>query len=324
MLALCKHTLFILVSFGYVLYKFTILNISHKRRVVETMNSRNLINKNSFPFIILGILHLILIYRLIKAKKDNSKWMLLLTNIGLAYLFEYFVLNLCKAYRYKPKIMNRRYLDNILGAIMSQALFVPITATYLAVFKKGWRSKFGFTLGYFLVENLFLRLKVYKVNWWRPTYSFIFLNIYFVISEAIYKLLTEKKEWALKTAHYFMVVVVDVNLMYVNAVRDKFWFGRGLFRSWNEHFIIAPLYSLLISLVNILFSVQTGMIYLPLNFLCNIVIDAALVKNGLLKVKVNYMFERVLSHLFIIGLSRTLYRYVVKNSLERGNNLERI
>ncbi|MFS0863925.1 hypothetical protein [Fredinandcohnia sp. 179-A 10B2 NHS] len=288
------------------------------------MKNRNFINKNSIPFIILGIIHLFLLYRLIKAKKDKYKWMLLLTNIGLAYLFEYFVLNLWKAYRYIPKVMNHRYLDNILGAIMSQALFVPISATFLAVFKKGWKWKFGFTLGYFCIENLFLRLKVYKVNWWRPTYSFIFLNIYFVLSDVIYKLLTENKEWVLKTAHYFIVVVTDVNRMYVNAVRDKFWFGRGLFRSWNEHFIIAPLYSLVISLVNILFSSQTGMIYLPLNFLCNIVIDAALVNSGLLKVKDNYLLKRILSHLFMIGLSRTLYQHVDKNSLKGEINLERI
>ncbi|MFT4412853.1 hypothetical protein ACLM5H_03235 [Fredinandcohnia humi] len=238
-----------------------------------------------------------------------------MTNIGLAYLFEYFVLNLFKAYTYRPKIMSKSYLDIILGAILSQAVYVPVSATFLAVFKKSWKWKLSFSLFYFLIENLFLRLKVYAVNWWKPFYSIILLTVYFFISSVIYRLLLHHKRWALKIAHYLTMVIIDVNLMYINAVRNKVRFGRGFHFSWREHFIIAPLYSLFIAFITGLFSRKSGIHFRLLNLLSNQVINLVLMKKKILKMKLNYILESVLSHLFLVGVSRLLYKKMLSEAI---------
>ncbi len=148
---------------------------------------RHLINRNSVPFLILALIHFILLFPLIQKKRNKNTWILLLSNIGFAYLFEYFVLNLFKAYRYKPSVFKKRYFDNIFGAILSQGVFVPIASTFLTVFQKDWKWKACFSLFYFLIEKLFLRLKIYKENWWSPVYTFILILCYFILSDFFFK-----------------------------------------------------------------------------------------------------------------------------------------
>lgn len=77
----------------------------------------------------------------IKRKIKKQLFTLLMSNIGLAYLFEFFVLNLFTAYTYKPGILKNAHLDNIFGAILSQAIFVPFTAVFLTARKVGWIGK---------------------------------------------------------------------------------------------------------------------------------------------------------------------------------------
>src|SRR4051812_37354862 len=73
--------------------------------------------RNKMPFIILLAFHTSLLgYSFYQSKNKKQLFTLLMSNIGLAYLLEYFVLNLFKAYRYKPRMMKKKYFDNILGA----------------------------------------------------------------------------------------------------------------------------------------------------------------------------------------------------------------
>ncbi|MFJ8267503.1 hypothetical protein [Peribacillus asahii] len=249
---------------------------------------------------------------MLKRKKHKDTWILLLSNIGFAYLFEYPTLNLFHGYRYKPSIMKKRAFDSVLGAIFSQAIYVPITPTFLTLLNKKWSWKVGFSLFYYCIEKLFLRLNIYKVYWWRPIYTLVLLNVYFYISDGFYKALSAQKRWAMVIAHYLAIEVVWATLLYISAVNRYIRFGRGYFHMWTEHFKIVPLYSLILSFIALITSSKAGLFYRTLLPLSHIIIDITLVKVGILKVNINQFLVTCSRYLVMSSISRFFYKTIYK------------
>lgn len=270
------------------------------------MRKNKLTKKNSIPFLLLAVVHVLLFVIFTKRSRQKKTWILLLSNIGMAYLFEYPVLNVFKGYSYKPYILKKRPHDQILGAIFSQALYVPITATLLTLYGKNRSWKLGSTLIYYGIEHYFLRLKIYKAFWWKPIYTVFFMNMYFYISDWFYKALNAKKEWALVIAQYLSTEVIGVTLLYISAVKRKVRFGRGLYHSWREHFIIAPLYSLIRSFFLVINSSKPGLMPRLTMFLGSLLADMILERTGLLKMRLNKVWN-ISFHITMIIISRFLF-----------------
>lgn len=119
--------------------------------------------KHYMPFFLLLFFHIsLLIFTFYKKKDRKFLFITLISGVGLCFIFEYFILSLFKAYRYKPKLFKNRDLDNFFGAIMSQAFFVPCTAIFLTAFKVGWKGKLLFAMFFGLIEKLFLFMGIHK------------------------------------------------------------------------------------------------------------------------------------------------------------------
>jgi hypothetical protein len=205
--------------------------------------------RNKIPFIILFLIHSTLLgYSFYKSKNKKHLFTLLMSNIGFAYLLEFFVLNLFKAYKYKPRVMKNNFFDNILGAILSQAIFVPFTAVFLTTFKLGWVWKLLGGVYFTLVELLFLRLKVYKHYWWKTVYTLILIPLYFNISDWWNTFLSKKNPIIRFISLFLMIMVTEANLLFLFASSRKIRFGFGKYHSWTEHFLIVPLYAISLSL----------------------------------------------------------------------------
>ncbi|WP_160720994.1 hypothetical protein [Bacillus sp. USDA818B3_A] len=168
--------------------------------------------------------------------------------MGFAYLLEFFVLNLFKSYKYKPKVVKNNDLDNVIGGFLSQSIFIPFTAVYLTITKAGWGKKIFGGIYFSLVELVFLRLGVYKHNWWRTIYTFFLLPIYFLISDYWYDLIAKKQVAIRKISFFLMIMVTETNILLLLALLRKIRSGWGRYHGWTEHFIITPLYSITISL----------------------------------------------------------------------------
>lgn len=271
---------------------------------------QKLFNKNSTPFLLLGVTHLCMFLILLKRKKQRDVWILLLSNIGFAYLFEYLTLNLFHGYQYKPKLMKKYVFDSILGAIFSQAFYVPIAATFITLLNKDWKWKVNFSIFYYLIEIFFLRLHIYKVSWWKPLYTPVLLYVYFYISDGFYKAVSTQKRWALAIAHYFAIDVVWVTYMFVSASKRLFRFGRGYFHTWTEHFEIVPLYVLILSFIATLTSSKAGILSrLPL-LLFHIILDITLVKMGVLKLNFKPSLLIGFRYLLMPFFSRFYYKKI--------------
>ena len=270
------------------------------------MRKKRLVKKNSIPFLLLAVVHVLLFFIFAKRSRQNNIWGLLLSNIGMAYLFEYPVLNLFKGYSYKPYILKKRAHDQILGAIFSQALYVPITATLLTLYKKNRYWKLGSTLIYYGIERCFLHLKIYKAHWWKPYYTVFFMNIYFYVSDWFYKALNAKKEWALVIAQYLSTEVIGVTLLYISAVNRKVRFGRGFHHSWREHYIIVPIYSLIRSIFLVRNSSKSGLLPKLTIFSGSIGTDMLLERIGLVKLRSGKLWN-IIFHAVMVIISRFLF-----------------
>ncbi|MBM7663000.1 hypothetical protein JOC85_003826 [Bacillus mesophilus] len=269
--------------------------------------------KNNIPFLLLALVHVCMLIVLFKKKKKYT-WILLISNMGFAYLFEYFILNLFQGYRYKPKFMKQPYFDNIFGAILSQGIYVPITATFVTMFRLNFIYKIGFCIYFYMIEKLFIKLKVYSLNWWKPSFTFITLILYFYLSDGFYTALRDRKNWILYTATFLSIEVISVTFMFYLAVFRKIRFGRGHLYSWREHFIIAPLYSLLITTLSVVLSSKPGLVYRSLLISTNIFIDLILKSKDILKTNFKKGLGILPLHFLMMIISRFLYIKIVKQS----------
>jgi hypothetical protein len=210
---------------------------------------KRIVNTKTLPFIILLVIHTgLLIYTFCKNKNQKSLFVLLLSNIGFAYFFEFFILNLFQSYQYKPKLFKKNYLDNILGAFFSQGVFLPFTSIFISSFGFGWKIKVMFGIYFAIVERIFIKLGIFRNNWWRTLYTVLLIPLYFKISDFWYKNLLKGTPINLFFSFFMMTWVTGLSLLNILGVVRKVRFGLGRFYTWKEHFILSTLYWFMISL----------------------------------------------------------------------------
>lgn len=286
--------------------------------------------RNKIPFIILLVIHTTMLgFSFYKSKNKKQLFTLLMSNIGFAYLLEYIVLNLFHAYTYKPKVLKKNFFDNILGAILSQGIFVPFTAVFTTALKIGWVGKLMVGVYFSLVELVFLKINVYKHHWWKTVYTLILIPIYLVISDWWNILLGKKNPFIRFISLFLMIMVSEANLLFLFASSRKIRFGFGRFHTWREHFIIVPFYAISLSFFSTLsFLKQNKWTSKLMVIVMTICLDLVFKKRKIVKDKFHvgvYFCIRILT-IFLYGQFRDLV-YGVKNPLETKdteNKLEEI
>lgn len=273
---------------------------------------KRVLNGKNIPFFILLIIHTaLLIYTFCRNKNRKSLFILLISNIGFAYFFEFFTFNLFHSYEYKPKLFKKKYLDNILGAFLSQGVFVPFTSIFISSMGFGWKIKALFGIYFAIVERIFVKLGIFKNYWWRTIYTVSLIPLYFKISENWYKGLLKGKGNILFTSFLLMTWVTGLSVLNILGVVRKVRFGIGKLYSWREHFIISTLYWFVMSII------ITCTIYKNTNwhgkiqsFLFMKVVDWYLIKKGIVRSQlINLLFMNALQ-IIMIYLS-VIYRDVI-------------
>ncbi|OIJ12529.1 hypothetical protein BKP37_13965 [Anaerobacillus alkalilacustris] len=261
---------------------------------------------NKYPFLFLLIIHTsLLIYTIYKKKPKEKIIVLLLSNIGLAYFFEYIVFNIFNSYCYKPKIFKNTHFDNIAGAILSQAIFVPFTAVFITIFELGWKTKILFSCYFFGIEHLFIRLGLFKPYWWRTIYTLISIPIYFKISDIWYKNIQRPSQVVSFISLFLMLIVTNSNFLFVLALIKQIKFRLGHSRSWRTHFILAPLYSIMCGCLNSFSAMKNRWYYhLSVIITCSAA-DWLLNRFRFVKVKFPLGFLNIGYHFLLILLANT-------------------
>jgi hypothetical protein len=259
-------------------------------------------NKNSLPFIVLSIIHISLLIITLFIRRDRRTITLLLSNISFAYIFEYFVFNVFRSYRYNPKLLKKRQLDNALGAILSQAIYVPISATFLTVFKLGWGGKILFTFYFHLIERLFLKIDNYRLYWWKPVYTTLLLPVSFLVSDFWDMNLRSKNRGVLWLSTYLSVGVVTKTLDFILDILKKPKIGLGYLHTWNEHFLISPLYMFIFSGAALLPAIKNNHLVKGFAFLFMLTLNFYLFSTKIINNRMT-LIQVILQNIFMIYLS---------------------
>lgn len=201
---------------------------------------------------------------------------------------------------------------------MSQALFIPITATFLTTTSANWVGKLGFTLYFYFIEHLFIKLEVYKVNWWRPRYTLLLLPVGFTISDLMMNALEKNKNWVHDVVHYISLVVISVTILFVPASVRKIRFGLGFYHTWKEHFILAPLYSFFLSFVIFMNSPHAGILQKFKTLLILGISDYVLCCMKILKTNFQQSLIRIAFHAFMMTVSN----FINKNMRRQTQNIQ--
>jgi hypothetical protein len=215
--------------------------------------------KNRLPFIILSIIHTILLL-FVFYRKGRKTFPLLMISIGMAYVFEYFVLNLFKMYWYSPKFFRNRWIDSVFGALMSQAVFVPIVGTFLTLFNKGWKWKFGASFAYGVVERIFIYMGVFKNKRWHTIFTVSAMPIYFYILAKWWEGVQKGDKMRIYLSLFLNNWINYTNVLFFSLAlfhRYRFSMNLGKEKYW-EHFILVPVYTFLSGAIVTLTTISKG------------------------------------------------------------------
>jgi hypothetical protein len=106
---------------------------------------------------------------------------------GICYLIEASIHTMLHAYEYFPRFLPDKYADSVLGAFISDLFVLPSAAVLIGVFQLGWGwiiAISGIIAG---IEELFLKLGIYKNYWWKTSYTFITIMLLFFLAKGWYR-----------------------------------------------------------------------------------------------------------------------------------------
>ncbi|HZG15521.1 MAG TPA: hypothetical protein VE710_10900 [Candidatus Bathyarchaeia archaeon] len=199
---------------------------------------------NSIPYFLIIVICISIFLWLIVRTRQYQSVVLYLAFVGMVYIFEYFVLVILDAYRYYPTFIANAYLDNILGAFVSNFAVVPTFALLIAVLQLhgGWIVAIALLLG--ATEWLFLELGIYQLNWWKISYTILGLLFFFWLARLWYqKVMEGKRFFVYITFQMFSFTVVDstIFLMLLSGIRQ---FQPGVFENiYRDDVFFTALYA---------------------------------------------------------------------------------
>jgi hypothetical protein len=168
---------------------------------------RVVVNFNSLWYLGLAILSIILLFYVCFKKGIGLSLLLLLTMVGLGYLIEAVIYNFFASYQYYPKLIKHDPIyDSNLGALSSNALALPVVATFISTFRKNWLWILFFTGLFAGIEWLFLELHLYTHNWWKIGYTSFGLPVYFLFAIVFHQKLIRPLHGVLHTLILFLII----------------------------------------------------------------------------------------------------------------------
>ncbi|WP_027085767.1 hypothetical protein [Cohnella panacarvi] len=138
---------------------------------------------NFVPYFSLIVLSLAVLIWIFMQTKQFHTFVIYIAFAGMIYVFEIVIVVVFAAYEYKPQITSIRYLDNMIGASVSNTITVPTIATLISVFQLRFRWILLFALMFGFIETLFVHLGVYVHHWWRSCFTVGSLLLYFSLTK---------------------------------------------------------------------------------------------------------------------------------------------
>jgi hypothetical protein len=195
--------------------------------------------------------------------------------VGLIYLLEYIILVQFRSYEYFPGVFRIRYLDNILGSIVSNGYIVPAAAALVAVYDLGFWWIALITASLVGVEELFLHMGLFRHYWWKTLYTAIGLPLDFLISKWLWHAIrtrSSRPDLQLAVLYFANISLLGTFIFYLVALFHLLLFRVAWFHDpYRGHFAFFTLRLFITSLF------YSWAVVARANWLWKIVLLAALI-----------------------------------------------
>lgn len=276
---------------------------------------------NTVWYIALAIISIAMVSIIMLKSSERKKTLaFFFAVLGMTYFLEVLLMIVTDAYVYYPKIASDSFHESLIGNFFSQ-YSVSASAVLMAVFGMNFRWQIGFSIVYFLIDVLFVRLGVYAHNWYQSWYT---LGGFFIYSWIV-------RIWYGKVfAHpsrfiYLSTLFLSIFAICGNAIGTTLNFleirrySLGLFdQAAKDHTATSIIYGILITMVLIpLYRMKSHAVLKFLIFLMMFVFDYVLFRVGVIIVKPGW---------FAAGTMITVFGYyaitgMVDRSLNEKNCL---
>lgn len=188
---------------------------------------------NFVPYLILVAISMIALTVLLFHKRPAQPLILLFSFSGMIYVLEFIIFVWHNSYRYFPHIVGISYYDNVLGAVVSNLLSVPIAATYAAVFRLRWRWIICLAFAYGGIEWMFLQLGIYEHYWWKTMYTVIAFLLFFRFasqwpiwlsgrSRTIKFITLTMLTWSVVGTLVFLLALAGIRIFHIGLFEDPY------------------------------------------------------------------------------------------------------
>ena len=150
---------------------------------------------NTIWYVLLAITSIIsLVFVVIKSRNRKFTIAFTLAILGFTYLLESILAVSFNSYTYYPKIVDDSFQDAVLGNMFSQ-VSISCTTALIIVYNLSYRWYFLIAFIYYLIENLFVNLGIYRHFWYRSIYTFVGLVLLFWFVKMCYNKLIASSEY---------------------------------------------------------------------------------------------------------------------------------
>ncbi len=186
---------------------------------------------NTIWFILLGIATAFeLIFIFTKVQKPKLVLALYLTVAGLAFAIELSVFASFNAYQYFPKIIPSSPYDDSVAANLFSQFSIAATALLIAVYNLKYYWYIIFAGAYGLIEELFIKLGIYKHNWYRTWMTIVGLLILFWMVKKIYTGSIKQISRIWRYIYIFLgLITLHAHLLWIFRLSKIFAFGENFY-----------------------------------------------------------------------------------------------
>ncbi|MEH7392961.1 hypothetical protein [Bacillus sp. JJ1474] len=224
------------------------------------------------------------------------------------------MLILLNSYDYYPHVFKENWPDDIFGSLISQGVIIPTVLMSIAAFRLRTKWIILIISLIALIEELFLRLRIYEHNWWRTWYTIILLLLASYIMKWWRRKLNDPS-LPIKYLTIYMLfnIILHPISFFMSLVLKLSWYSMGLFESmYKDHTILKMIIDITMAIpltAIVLFSYK----YLTLIalFIFMIIFDLVQIKMGLLHViDYNAVIAFAFIKLFVISIVKRVNDYL--------------
>lgn len=257
-------------------------------------------------------------YVLFKSKLRKKDFGFFLAIFGLTLFIETLIYIFLRAYEYYPQLIpNSPKNDGVIGNIISQ-LSISATALLICVFNIPFKGIILAGASFYLIEELFLSLGIYKHYWYKSWITFVGLTILFQIIKKWYKLTFIGKNQVIQ----YITIMLGAIALFLPTTN---WIGilSGYFEIKDDilidpfisHAIVAiPKYLIMINLVYFLIKKRANWIWNIAMIIVTMSCDSILYYTKLMYVREGWLFIYSGISLF----TAYLYIYIMDRLLKQG------